>query len=55
MKLVRYFLRILTKAVLNKWPFLMGQHHKSGLQSLNVEVPGSHTIRHTLRRTNSNE
>jgi len=43
------------KTVLNERPFLMAQHPKTGLDSLTVEVPRSHTIRHTTRRANSNE
>jgi len=43
------------KTELNERHFLMAQYPKTGPDSLTVEVPRSHTIRHTLRRTNSNE
>jgi len=35
------------KTVLNEWPLLMSRHPKTDLESLIVEVPRSHTIRHT--------
>jgi len=43
------------KTELNECPFLMAQYPKTGAESITVEVPRSHTVRHTLRRTNSDE